>query len=63
MLATSRKLVTVSVEREGVKEAMFGCWWWVLFIYCFGSAKVVGNLVESVVVGRKDDQLLECDFT
>jgi hypothetical protein len=26
--ATSRKLVMVSVEREGVREAIFGYWWW-----------------------------------
>jgi hypothetical protein len=33
-LATSRKLVMFSVEREGVMEAMFGGWW---VVVVFGS--------------------------
>jgi hypothetical protein len=41
-LATSRKLVMFSVEREGVMEAMVGGWWWWVVVFAFVVESLVG---------------------
>ena len=42
-LATSRKLVMVSVEREGVMEAMVGGWWWWVVVFVVFVGSLVGR--------------------